>query len=525
MSQTGTKVVRAAGLLMLTMVVSRLLGYVRDIVIYTQFGQGSLTDAYNAAFSIPDFLYMLLVGGALSSAFIPVFSGYLATGKAEEGWRAASIIFNTIMVLLLTGIGIGLIFTPQLVHLLVPKLSAEAIDLTIKLTRIMFAQTFFMAMNGIAMGILNSHKHFTSPAVGSVLYNLMIIVVGWTLSLRWGIMGFSIGVVAGAIVNFAVQIPALVRFGLRYEFSFDLTHPGVRKIMHLMLPVLIGLSVTQFNLFVSQNLASGLAEGMISALRTAQRLMQVPIGVFGIAVAVAVFPTLSEQSARQEIADFKRTVSLGVRTVIFLTLPAAVGLIVLRVPIVQALFEQGKFDRFDTLATAEALLYYALGLFAYSAIQVLNRVFYSIQDTKTPVAVGVVTILLNIGLNFTLIDYLGHGGLALAYSLAGIFNLLTLLFLFRYRMGKIGARLLLTSFLKTLFASVVMGAAAYLTVDFLQGILIFPEKLNQLITVTGGIITGVLVFGGLTLWMRMEEAQMALSILRRRFAKKRRAEV
>lgn len=522
MSQAGTKMVRAAGFLMLTMVVSRLLGYIRDIVIYTQFGQGSLTDAYNAAFSIPDFLYMLLVGGALSSAFIPVFSSYIATGKSEEGWRVASIIFNAIMVLLLVGIGIGLVFTPQLVRLLVPKLSPAAIELTIKLTRIMFAQTFFMAMNGIAMGILNSHKHFTSPAVGSVLYNLMIIVVGWALSVRWGIMGFSIGVVVGAVVNFAVQIPALVRFGLHYEFNFDLTHPGVRKVMHLMLPVLIGLSVTQFNLFVSQNLASGLAEGMISALRTAQRLMQVPIGVFGIAVAVAVFPTLSEQSARQETADFKRTVSLGVRTVIFLTLPAAVGLVVLRVPIVQALFEQGKFDRFATLATADALLYYALGLFAYSAIQVLNRVFYSIQDTKTPVAVGVTTIFLNIYLNFALIGSLGHRGLALAYSLAGIFNFLVLLLLFRRRLGKIGARHLLTSFLKTLFASVAMGAVAFFTVDFLRAVLTFSVKLNQLVSVTGGILAGVLVFGALTLWMRMEEAQMALNLLQRRFARKSR---
>lgn len=520
MSQTGTKMVRAAGFLMLTMVMSRILGYVRDVVIYTRFGQGSLTDAYNAAFSIPDFLYMLLVGGALSSAFIPVFSSYIAKGKQDEGWRVASIIFNSIMVLVLVGIGIGLIFTSQLVHLLVPKLSTEAIDLTIKLTRVMFAQTFFMAMNGIAMGILNSHKHFTSPAIGSVLYNLAIIVVGWVLSIRWGIMGFSIGVVVGAIVNFAVQIPSLIRYGLRYELSFDLSEPGVRRIMQLMLPVLIGLSVTQFNLFISQNLASGLAEGMISALRTAQRLMQVPIGVFGIAVAVAVFPTLSEQSARKEIAEFKRTVSIGVRTVIFLTLPAAFGLIVLRVPIVQALFEQGKFDRYDTLATAEALLFYSLGLFAYSAIQVLNRVFYSIQDTRTPVAIGVITIIFNIILSFVLVNYLGHGGLALAYSIAGIFNMITLLFMVKLRLGNIDGRLMLTSFLKTLFASLAMALAAGFTVSFLQPFLTFPVKVNQLITVISGIGIGVLVFGGLALWMRMEEAQMVLNIFRRRFAKK-----
>lgn len=520
MSQTGTRVVKAAGFLMITMVVSRLLGYVRDVVIYTRFGQNSYTDAYNAAFSIPDFLYMLLVGGALSSAFIPVFSSYLATDKPEEGWRVASIIFNTVMVLMLVGIGIGLIFTPQLVYLLVPKLSPAAIELTITLTRIMFVQTFFMAMNGIAMGILNSHKHFTSPAIGSVLYNLAIIVVGWLLSLRWGIMGFSVGVVTGAILNFAVQVPALVRLGLRYEFSFDLSHPGVRRILELMLPVLIGLSVTQFNLFVTQNLASGLPEGMISALRTAQRLMQVPIGVFGIAVAVAVFPTLSEQAARKETKDFMQTMSLGIRTVIFLTLPAAVGLIALRVPIVQALFEQGNFDHFDTLATAEALLYFSLGLFGYSAIQVLNRVFYSIQDTRTPVTAGVITIVLNIILSFVLINYLGHGGLALAYSIAGIFNMVVLLVMAKVRLGNIGGRLMLASFIRTLTASLIMGVAASLTVIWLQPLLAFHPKLNQFITVLAGVGVGVLVFGGLSLLFKMEEAQMVASILRRRFGRR-----
>lgn len=517
MGQAGTtRVVKAAGLLMLTMLVSRILGYVRDVVIYTRFGQNSFTDAYNAAFSIPDFLYMLLVGGALSSAFIPVFSSYIATNKEDEGWKVASIIFNLVMVLMLLGITIGLIFTPQLVYLLVPKLSSEAINLTIKLTRIMFAQTFFMALNGISMGILNSYKHFTSPALGSVLYNLMIIVVGWILSLRFGIMGFSIGVVTGAIANFAVQLPALIRLGLRYKFSFDLSHSGVRRILQLMLPVLIGLSVTQFNLFVTQNLASGLQEGMISALRTAQRLMQVPIGVFGIAVAVAVFPTLSEQAAQERLSEFKRTMSLGIRTVIFITLPAAVGLIVLKIPLIKLLFEQGNFDRFDTLATAEALFFFSIGLFGYSAIQVLNRVFYSIQDTKTPVTAGVITIILNIILSFILINYLGHGGLALAYSIAGIFNMLILLVLLRRRLGNIGGGLILSSFSKTLISSLFMGLAVSLTLSYLQPMLDFHFKINQLILVSTGITVGVMVYGGLGLLIGMEEAEMVMQILKKR---------
>ncbi|NPV26868.1 MAG: murein biosynthesis integral membrane protein MurJ [Firmicutes bacterium] len=514
---TGRRVAKAAGLMMVATVLSRILGYVRDVVIYTKFGQDSVTDAYNAAFSIPDFLYMLLVGGALSSAFIPVFSSYLATNQEEEGWRVASIVFNVVMLLMLIGIIIGLIFTPALMYLLVPHLPPAALTLSIYLTRIMFFQAFFMGLGGIAMGLLNAFNHFTAPALGGVFYNLVIIGVGLLLTPQLGIAAFSLGVVLGAVVNFALQLPPLLKLGLRYHFSFDLHHPGVQKMFILMIPVLIGLSVTQVNLFVNQNLASALPEGMISALRTAQRLMQLPIGIFAIAVAVAVFPTLTAQAARQEIAEFRRTFSLGVRTVIFVTFPAAVGLIVLRVPIVQLLFEQGNFDRWDTLATAEALLYYSLGIFAYSAIQVLNRVFYALQDTRTPVTVGVLTIVLNTVLSVILVRYMAHGGLALAYSIAGVFNMVLLLALLRPKIGHIGGRLMLLSFGQTLLASAAMAIFTLGTVQYVSNVVAFNPKINQLLIVSTGVTVGAVVFGVVALLLRMEEAEMVLNLVKGRF--------
>lgn len=524
MTRSQAGVVKAAGFLMLTMVVSRILGYARDVVIYSTFGQNSTTDAYNAAFSIPDFLYMLLVGGALSSALIPVLSSYIATDQDDDAWAVASVITNLVLVLMLLGIAFGLLFTPSLVYLLVPGLKAEAIELTIQLTRIMFAQAFLMALSGISMGILNSHKHFTAPAVGSMLYNLMIIVVGWWLNKFFGlgIMGFSIGVVVGAFFNFAVCVPPLIKVGMRYSVTFNINHPGVRKVLVLMAPVLIGLSVTHFNTFVTQNLASGLSEGMITALRMGQRLMQVPVGVFAIAVAVAVFPTLAQHSARKEMTEFKRTMSLGVRTVVFISLPAAVGLAVLRVPIVQTLYEQYNFTHEDTLVTAQALLFYTIGLIGYSAQQVLNRVFYAIQDTWTPVLVGIVTIFLNILLSYLLIGPLGHRGLALAYSAAGLFNMLALLVMLRPRLGSIGGRQILSSFTLTLVASLLMGLAVGLVAAWLPGVLNFHAKVNQVITVVCGVGVGALVFGGLGLLFKMEEAEMVkdlfLSRLRRRSA-------
>lgn len=514
---TGARVAKAAGILMFAMVLSRLIGYVRDMVIYASFGQNNLTDAYNAAFSIPDFLYYLLVGGALSSAFIPVFSSYIAIHQEEDGWHVASTIFNIIIILMLAGVSLGIIFAPTLIRILVPGFSPANIALTVTMTRIMFFQAFFMALNGISMGILNSYQHFLAPAVGSVLYNLAIIVVGLLLAPYLGIIGFSIGVVTGAALNFAVQLPVLFKIGLRYRPVIDLKHPGVQKIGTLILPVFIGLSVTHFNLFVNQNLGSTLPEGAISALRAAQRIMQLPIGVFAIAIAVAVFPTLTGYAARKEAAEFKKTMSLGIRTIIFVTLPAALGLMALKTPIVRLLFQQGRFTPQDTQATAYALLFYCIGLVAYSAIQLLNRVFYSLQDTKTPVTVGIVTIIVNIVLNFTLIKPLGHGGLALAYSLAGFVNMGGLLYILKRKIGSIDGRRMLGSFLKTLAVSAVMGLAAHEAASFMEHFVDTGTKLGQILQVGVSISTGAIIFMALALALRMEEGELARSMIRRRF--------
>lgn len=507
---------------MVSMVASRILGYVRDMVIYAEFGQNRITDAYNAAFSIPDFLYMLLVGGALSSAFIPVFASYISTDKEEDAWQAASIIFNLTITLMLLGIMFGVMFTPELVQLLVPGFSSEYSALTVKLTRIMFAQALFMGLSGMSMGILHSYKHFLMPAIGSVLYNLITVVLGWILAvvLDFGIMGFSLGVVAGAVANFGVQFPKLKQLGLKYRFSFDLSHPGVRKIYALMVPVLVGLSVTQLNLFVNQNLGSNLPAGMLSALKTASRLMQIPIATFAIAVAVAIFPTLTENAAKEEMPLFKKNMSLGLRSIIFITLPAAVGLVALRVPIVRVLYQQGEFTSQATLATAHAVLFYSLGMIGYAAQQLLNRTFYALQDTLTPVVIGILSIAINLVFNFTLIGPMGHGGLALAYSLAGIFNMLALLYCLRRKIGGINGWGLVISFVRSLMASVVMGLVVYFSAGYLESTLDMTRKINQIIQVVGGVGLGAGVYAVFALIFKSEEAMHAWNVLSRRFRRK-----
>jgi len=525
----NTRVVKAAGLLMGAMMVSRILGYLRDVIIYAQYGQNRITDAYNAAFSIPDFLYMLLVGGALSSSFIPVFSGYIATGKEKEGWEVASIVISVIMTLLGVGILIGYLYTPELILLLVPGFDPQSMDLTIHLTRIMFLQVIFMALSGVSMGILNSYEHFTAPAIGSVLYNLGIIVfgvlLGDTIESIWpgyGIAGFSIGVVIGAAANFAVQVPALFKIGLRFRPNFNIFHPGLIRLGKLMLPVLIGLSISQINLFVNQNLASSLTAGGLAALHTGQRLMQLPIGIFAIAIAVAVFPTLTGHAARNEREQFKITASLGLRSVMFITLPCAVGLAVLRIPIIRFMFEfeGGEFTHKATLATAYALLYYCIGLVAYSAIHVLSRTFYALQNTMTPVFVGAMAIIVNIVFSILLVKPMAQGGLALAYSLAGIFNMLALIWMLRRKIGAINGWQTIKSFGQTLFASTLMGVACFYTIKFSDIIWGVETKLSQLIQVSLGIFVGMVIFSVIAMLFRMEEAEMVFGIIRRKFRRR-----
>lgn len=509
-------IAKVAGFLMVTTLVARLLGYVRDMVIYSWFGQTYITDAYNAAFSIPDFIYMLLVGGALSSALIPVIGQYLARGEEDEAWKVTSLLLNWTVLFLALLITLGMVYTRSLITILVPQLPLETIDLATSLTRVMLIQTLFMALSGISLGVLNARKHFTLPALGGIMYNLGIILVGVMLARQWGIMAFSVGVVVGSFLNFAVQIPALVRAKIRYYPILNPNHPGLKQILILMIPVVIGLSVTQINLFVNQNLASGLHEGSISALRLAQRIMQLPVGIFGISVAMAVFPTMTEQVARNNISEFKRLFSLGLRGVFVITIPAALGLMALREPLIALLFQQGQFDANDTLATAQALFYYSMGLFAYSALQLLNRVFYSLKDTITPVLTGIAAIALNIVLSILWVQTMGHEGLALAYSVAGAFNLLLLIILARKRLGHIGGGVLLRSFLVSGLASLVMYAGARYGMVYVAEWLTFTPKVNALIMVMTGMVLGVGIYGIIISVFRLEETDLVLSVIKKR---------
>ncbi|MDR2712617.1 MAG: murein biosynthesis integral membrane protein MurJ [Clostridiales bacterium] len=521
--QTAT-VAKTAGLLMLTMAISRVLGFMRDILISYKFGLERVTDVYNAAFLVPDYLYYILVGGALTAAFIPVFSQYVTTGQEKEGWKVVSIVFNLIMSLLLLGVILAAIFTPQLVRILVPKFDAMASKLTVDLTRIMLCQVIFISMAGFSMGVLHSHKKFLPPAIGSVTYSLGPILGGIFLvtpfEKLWpghGIAGFSVGVVLGALTYFLVQVPALGRVGLEYHRSFDFRHPGVKKMFALMVPILIGISVSEFNVFVNFNLGSGLEDGAITALRYAQRIMQVPISIFGIPVAVALFPTLSANFALGETDDFREHSSMGIRSVLFMCFPVAVGMAVLGVPFIRLMFEfGGEFGSEDTLLTAQILIFYCLSLAGYGVIHVLNRIYYALQDTLTPVIIGAVTIGMNILLSIILVRVMAQNGLALAYSLAGISNTVILLVFMKRKMGRMDGRRLLISTGKMVAISAVMGVVVWLALRLLNQFFVPSSKLLQGVELLIPTLLGIAVYAMLAKLWKMEELDQALAMVFKR---------
>jgi len=518
---TDRRLARAAGLIAIFTLLSRILGFVRESLagrLFTRFE----TDAYFAAFTVPDFMYYLLVGGALSAAFIPVFTEYLARGEEEEGWRAASTFINTVVLLLFFFAGSGMIFADSVALVEAPLFQGPKLALVARLTRIMFSSVAMLAMGGLLSGILYSYQRFLAPALAPVVYNLGIIAGALLLGGRYGIAGMAAGVVTGAAGSLLLQAWAVFRRRPPYRFLyFDFRHPGFLRMLRLLLPALFGLSATQLNILFTNMMASGLPEGSISALRFSNRLIQLPLGIFAAAIGTAFFPAMARAVAVGKMEEYKETLSLGLRAIFFITIPAAVGLFVLRYPIIRLLFEGQRFSTRDTHLTAYALAFYSLGLFAHAAILILPRAFYSLQDTRTPVLVtaGSVGTSLLLNLAFLRFTALRHGGLALSFSLMGLINMGSLLYFLRRKVGTIDGGSLLRTFALSSLAGAMMGLGVFgldRVLKFSGLLLGLRPTVAVLVEVLAGIGLGVAIYGLAAHFLRMEEMNVVLGILRRR---------
>lgn len=454
-------IARAAGVVSGATLLSRVLGFVRDLIIARTFGAGTTTDAFFAAFRLPNMLRELLGEGALSAAFIPVFTESLTKRGREAAWRLVWTVFTLLASLLVLLSLAGIVLAPALVRLIAPGFQALPLklNLAILLARVMFPYILFVGLAALLMAILNAMGHFATPALSPMMLNIAMIGCALYLAphLDPPILSLAIGVLLGGAGQLLIQIPVAWRRGMGAHRGLHLSDPSIRRIARLMAPGVAGLAVTQLNVFIGTLLASFLGEGSISILYYAFRLIQFPIGIFGVAIATAAFPAMARQAANHSLEEVWSTAAYALRLVLFVTLPSMVGLLVFRVPIVQLLFERGAFDRTVTLATADVLFFYALGLGAYVSTRVLVPAFYSIQDTGTPVKIGAVAVLVNVLCSLLLMRPLGAGGLALATALSSFVNLGLLLTTLRRRLGALGKESLWPPLLRMGVAAAAMG--------------------------------------------------------------------
>lgn len=443
------RVAKAALTTTTLLLLARIFGFLREVVIAKLFGATRLVDIYVAAFTIPDILFFLLSGGALSSAFVPIYTQYLTENKEEEARRMLSSILSLLFTTLILIIGITEIFAYPLVKAVVPHFPPQDLAYCVFLTRLMLPSVIFFVLGGIFTGAAYCHGQFLIPALSGVIYNTLIIMAGLFLGPSLKVTGLSVGVVAGSFIgNFLLQIWYILRIGIKPRFILDYRHPGVRKVFIIMLPIVFSLSVSQLTVVINRVLASGLGAGAIAGLNYANRLTQFPLGIFGQALGIAVFPTLSALSAQRRMKELKRATSLAIRTLFFLNIPSAIFFILFSIPIVQFVYQRGAFTYQDTLMTAPILAFYSVGLPALSASQIANRTFYSLQDSLTPLFCGVASVVLCAVLNVMFVGPFGVKGLAFASSLSAYFNIFLLLWFLRPQLQGVEGKELMISFVK-----------------------------------------------------------------------------
>jgi putative peptidoglycan lipid II flippase len=506
---------------------SRLLGLARDTVLAYFFGAGRAMDAFNVAFRVPNLLRDLFAEGAMSAAFVPTFTRYLTLRSREEAWRLGNTVVNAL--LLATGLLalLGVVFAEQLVRLLAADFAMVPgkFELTVSLTRVMCPFLTLVAVAAACMGMLNSLRRFFVPAfspamfnVGTILCVVLLVPVLRSLGVEL-IMAVAIGTLVGGLGQIAIQWPLLHREGFRYRLAFNPRDQGLREILALMVPAVVGLAAVQVNVLVNTMLASrGGHNGPVTWLMYAFRLMYVPIGLFGVSIATAALPSISRHAAREDTSAMRGTLSSGIRMMLMLNVPATAGLIALASPIIALLFERGRFTPADTAATAAAVVCYAPGLVGYSTVKIAVPAFYALQNSRVPVAVSVCSMLVNVALNLILYEVMGYRGLALGTALAALFNASVLLWILRRRLDGLDGRRLATTFLKITAASAIMAVAAWQIDQLLYGLVAGQRAIPRLVRLALTIGSAVAVLALMARILRIGEFAEAVKAVVRRFA-------
>jgi putative peptidoglycan lipid II flippase len=518
------QIARAAGTVMVAFIISNLVGVIRGMVITQAFGTSADLDSFNAANRIAELLFSLVAGGALGSAFIPVFTSFLTKDDRKGAWWLASGVINLLTLVLILISIIAFIIAPQIVskglYVLVPESDLVQIDLTIRLLRIMLPSVIIFGISGLVMGMLNAHQVFLVPALAPVMYSLGMIFGTLVLPKSWGISRLAIGVVLGAIMHLLVQLPSVFHLKERfYHFTLGLKNRAVIEVLKQMGPRLLGSAVVQLNFITNTIIALGQPEGSVSSISLAFALMLMPQMAIAQSVAIASLPTFSAQVALGKLDEMRHSLASTLRVVLYLAIPASLGLILLRIPLVQILYQRGEFNAISTQMVAWALLWYAAGLVGHSLVEILSRAFYALHDTRTPVIVGVCAMGLNILFSllfsswFKQLGWMPHGGLALANSLATALESIVLLILMRKRLGGLEGGKVLKGVIQAMLATVLMATAIW-------GWSLWAADRSVLLYLLGGLLLGTGVYGLIIWLMKIPEVKSLLELIKQKLLKK-----
>lgn len=516
------KIVQAAGILGGATMLSRIMGMVRDMVVSRLFGAGLATDAFFAAFQIPNMLRRFFAEGALTAAFVPTFSATLNQKGDSEARELANICFTLLTIVMAFITMIGIVFSPLIVSLMFPGFKAEPgkFELAVLLNRLMFPYIFFISLVALCMGILNTLRHFFTPAISTVFLNISMILAALCLRSYFEapITALAVGVLIGGCIQLLLQLPVLWRKGFSIRPDFNFSSRDVRRIALLMIPSLFGVGVYYLNVIVSAILASQLPQGSVSYLYYAQRLFEFPQGIFTVSIAQAVLPSMSKQAATGDMSGMKESLSFGMRLTLFITVPAMAGLMVCATPIFSLIFMGGAFSYSKVVNSSQALLYYSLGLSFVAMTRVLAPAFYALKDTRTPVITAFIAFVLNLCFSLALMGPLKHGGLALATTLSAFGNMLMLIWFLRRKIGPFGGTAIFKTAVKSCAGSVPMAIAAWYIcslVDWAQD----GQKILKALVLGGAIIASSCIYMISVRLLKTEEALQTVSLLRKKLGK------
>jgi len=506
-SKPSSSVMSAAFLITTAGLMSRALGLVRDRFLASTFGAGDTLDVYYAAFRIPDLVYNLLIFGALSAAFIPVFTSLMSREKDEDAWKMANGIMNLAILSIIILSAIFCIFAPFIMKIITPGFPPEKLAKVVLFTRIMFLSPLFLGISGILGGVLTSLKRFLIYSLAPLFYNLGIIIGVLVFVRFWGEAGLAWGVVFGAILHMMVQYPAARHLGFRHHWSIMeyFKNADVRRVFRLMIPRTLGIAINQINLLIITIFASTLAAGSLAIFNFAQNIQSVPLGIIGSSFAIAVFPSLSSFAAKKEYNNFAESFSQTFRQILFFVIPLSVLILLLRAQLVRVLLGAGKFDWEDTTLTFQCLGIFALSLFAQSVIPLLARAFYAMHDTKTPFYIAVVTEIINIGAVILLISKYKILGLAFAFSLASLVQMLLLLFVLRARFDNLDDKRIIKSISKIALASFAAGIGIQLTKHAVSRFVDMDTFSGVFIQLSASAMAGGVIFLLAVFLLRSEE--------------------